>query len=533
MKRIDLIFNTIKALDKGDGVTTSEISNNLNLERSNVSKDLNVLVNNGALYKNNSRPVRYFLNNPNSIDFSHKSSLDNLAYLYPSLTEAIKLAKTAILYPPNGMNSLIIGNTGVGKSMLAELMHEYANSINKDKDMPFLHFNCSDYSNNVQLLSSHLFGVKKGTFTGATEDRAGLIEQADGGILFLDEIHNLPSEGQEMLFIFMDTGYFKRFGEVSKKIKSSARIICATNKDINTSLLDTFIRRIPIKIYLPDLNERLIEERLTLIEYFLREESIKLSKPILVSYNAMLCLLSYDCPYNIGQLKNDITLAVANAYASYFINDKKQIKINSPDLPNDLKKPLNTPLVKERTLINSLKNVDGYFTYDENTEITSLSFLKQKHAILSTFKKLIKDIDNGLKSKNIDSLLINSMFVDYFNIIKENMATYQYSLNKTAFDEILNGINNLQNPLKDSLNDDIIKNFFHIHLDMLYDRINLMNFNALPLLNKIKYIFPNHYAETITLESIIEKTYNINLSSSEILFLILFVIFLTEKRESS
>lgn len=528
LKRIDMIFNAIKTLDKGDGVTTFEISNNLNLERSNVSKDLNILVNNGSLYKNNARPVRYFLNNPNSIDFSHKSSLDNLAYLYPSLTESIKLAKTAILYPPNGMNSLIIGNTGVGKSMLAKLMHEYANSINKGKNMPFIHFNCSDYSNNVQLLSSHLFGVKKGTFTGATEDRVGLIEQADGGILFLDEIHNLPSEGQEMLFIFMDTGYFKRFGEVSKKIKSSARIICATNKDINTSLLDTFIRRIPIKIYLPDLNERLIEERLTLIEYFLKEESMKLSRPVLVSYNAMLCLLSYDCPYNIGQLKNDITLAVANAYASYFINNKKQIKINSPDLPNDLKKPLGSPLTKERELIDSLKSVDGYFTYDENTEVTSLSFLKQKHIILSTFKKLIKNIDNTLKSRNIDRALISSMFMDYFKIIEENMSTYHYSLNNSAFDEILSGVRHLQNSLKDALNDDIIKDFFHIHLDMLYDRINLMDFNALPMLNKIKDIFPDNYLEALALKSIIEKTYNINLSSIEILFLTLFSLFLME-----
>ena len=130
-----------------------------------------------------------------------------------------------------------------------------------------------------------------------------------------------------MLFVYMDTGYFRRFGEVSKKIKSSARIICATNKDINASLLDTFIRRIPVKIYLPSLEDRFIEERLTLIERFIKDESLRLNKPILVSKNSMIALLSYNCPYNVGQLKSDIKLAVANAYSDYFIHHKKQIKI--------------------------------------------------------------------------------------------------------------------------------------------------------------------------------------------------------------
>lgn len=526
MKRIDLIFNAIKTLDKGHGVTTLEASKFLALERSNVSKDLNILVNKGGLYKNNSRPVRYFLNNPNGVDVTAKSALDNLAYLYPSLGPAVKLAKTAILYPPNGMNCLIIGDTGVGKSMLAKLMHEYADSLSKEKPMPFLHFNCSDYSNNVQLLSTQLFGVKKGTFTGANEDRAGLIEQADGGILFLDEIHNLPSEGQEMLFIFMDTGYFKRIGEVSKKIKSSARIICATNKDISASLLNTFIRRIPIKIYIPGLNERLIEERLTLIQGFLKEESKKLGKPVFVSYNAMLCLLSYDCPYNIGQLKNDITLSVANAYSEYFINNKKQIKINSPDLPMELKKVLSNNLSKEKELLNSLESAEGYFTYDESTEITSLSFLKQKHLILLAFKNLIRDVDMNVKGKSTDKHLINELFKEYFMIISENISNYHYSLNNSAFDEVLLSISESNEDMKIALTDDIIKDFFHIHIDMLYDRISLMDFNAIPTLNRIKDVFPESYLKASILKSLIEKTYNINLSSTEILFLTLFTLYI-------
>ncbi|MBM6838664.1 hypothetical protein H9X77_10620, partial [Clostridium saudiense] len=197
-----------------------------------------------------------------------------------------------------------------------------------------------------------------------------------------------------------DTGYFKRFGEVSKKLKSNTRIICATNKDINSSLLDTFTRRIPIKISLPGLNERLLEERLTLIEYFLKEESLKLDKPILVSYNAMLCLLSYHCQHNIGQLKNDITLVVANAFSDYFINNKKQLKINSPDLPELIKSMSNSPLIEEKELLNSLNFNHGYITYDASTEITSHSYVKQRHIILGSFTTLIKNIDNIVINKD-------------------------------------------------------------------------------------------------------------------------------------
>lgn len=529
MKRIDLIYDAVKKLDKGDGITTTEISDYLNLERSNVSKDLNLLVKDNLLYKNNSRPVKYFLDNHNSTDIVKQSSMDQLAYLYPSLAPALKLAKTAILYPPNGMNCLIIGDTGVGKSMLAYLMYEYASLLDTTKNMPFLHFNCSDYSNNVQLLSSHLFGVKKGTFTGAANDKAGLIEQADGGILFLDEIHNLPSEGQEMLFVFMDTGYFKRFGEVSHKIKSSARIICATNKDINASLLDTFIRRIPIKIYLPGLNERLIEERLTLIEYFLKEESLKLNKPVLISYNSMLCLLSYDCPYNIGQLKNDITLAVANAYSDYFINNKKQIKINSPDLPDNLRSKLNQSLPKENKLLSSLKSLDGYFTYDENTEITSHSFLKQKQTILKSFKNLIININIAITNKNTANNSIVTIFNDYLAAIKDNMSKYHFNLNNSAYEDAYKNLILMNNEIKAFFTDDILNNFFHIHIDMIYDRINLININPLPIITKLKEFYPKYYSIALKFKYIIEETYNINLSNIEILFLVILVTYIYEK----
>lgn len=91
--------------------------------------------------------------------------------------------------------------------MFAEVMYSFAKEIGRIKrNAPFVTFNCADYANNPQLLMSQLFGVKKGAYTGADKDRMGLVEKADGGILFLDEVHRLPPEGQEMLFYLIDKG---------------------------------------------------------------------------------------------------------------------------------------------------------------------------------------------------------------------------------------------------------------------------------------------------------------------------------------
>lgn len=526
VKKIDLIYDTVKKLDKGRGVTTNEICEDLDIDRSNISRNLNILVKNEQLYKNFSRPVRYYIKNSDTLDFNAKSPLDTLSYLYPSLTDSVKLAKTAILYPPNGLNSLIIGETGSGKSMLAKLMHEYAVSFYNDKDIPFIHFNCSDYANNVQLLSAHLFGVKKGTFTGANEDRIGLIEKANGGILFLDEIHNLPSEGQEMLFLFMDTGYFRKFGEVSKKIKSDVRIICATNEDINESLLSTFLRRISVKIKIPSLLERGLDERLTLVETFLKEESINLNKPIHISYNTMLCLLSYDCPYNIGQLRSDIKLAVASAYTEYFINNKKHIKINSPDLPKYMLKNISDPLTQERELLNNLKTTDRYFIYDKNSIITSYSYQKQKQTICHAYYNLINYTELIASNKNSTYVDFNKVLTDYFDCIQNNFEDYKYKFPYTTFDEINTYLCDFNMAIDSFFKYKLYENLFNIHIDLVYDRLSFIVYDTTELQSKLKSLFPYEYDLAVGYFNIIEDNLNLYLPSYEFILIMLISIYI-------
>ena len=108
---------------------------------------------------------------------------------------------------------------------------------------------------------SHLFGYAKGAFTGADEEKMGIIDQADGGMLFLDEIHRLPPEGQEMIFYFMDHGTYSRLGETTKSHEANVRIVGATTEDPGSSLLETFVRRIPINIKLPAFEKRPANEK--------------------------------------------------------------------------------------------------------------------------------------------------------------------------------------------------------------------------------------------------------------------------------
>ena len=248
-----------------------------------------------------------------------------------SLRVKVEQAKAAVLYPPHGLHTLIVGMTGVGKSEMAEAMYKYALQVKKLKaqQFPFVVFNCADYAENPQLLLAQLFGYKKGAFTGADTDRDGLVAKADGGILFLDEVHRLPPDGQEILFQLIDKGKYRRLGETSSTLSAHVMIIAATTEDIETSLLGTFRRRIPMIIELPPLAGRPAEERFEIIKMFFRKEAARIHNRITVSYNALKALLVYECLGNIGQLRSDIQVACARGFLTYMA--EMQIKGNQED----------------------------------------------------------------------------------------------------------------------------------------------------------------------------------------------------------
>lgn len=340
LKRIDLIEKTLAKLSAEHGVTAGELAASLGLSRANVSSDLNRLCEERKAEKEGSKPVYYRISAA-AVQKNAEYFLDAFARDNPSLFHCVEQAKAAVLYPPHGMHMLLFGETGVGKSMFVEMIYRYVHENDfLSGDAPFVVFNCADYADNPQLLVSQLMGTKKGAFTGADADRPGLLEKADGGILFLDEVHRLPPQGQEMLFTFIDKGTYRRLGETDADRKASVLLICATTEDPDSNLLKTFVRRIPMILKIPNLSERSLDERLNLISHFFMGESARLGKPISVSVNSVRSLLSYHCPNNVGQLKSDIQIICAKAYSDYISGIRNELCVVSMDLPDNIREGL-------------------------------------------------------------------------------------------------------------------------------------------------------------------------------------------------
>ena len=325
-ERVLAIVRQCAASGRSQGVSAEEVAKLAGIHRHNASADLNELVRDGVLTKIVGRPVLF---RPADTDdaVSAKSSeqagaanvqtscFDRMIGADGSLRTAVEQAKAAILYPPRGLPMLILGPTGSGKSYLAEMVYRYAVEVGRlGPDAPFNVFNCADYASNPQLLFAQLFGYVKGAFTGADRTSPGLIAESDNGVLFLDEIHRLPPDGQEMLFLFMDRGVYRMLGDGAVQRRASVTLIAATSEDPHSALLKTLLRRFPVSIALPDLDRRPMSERLGLIETFLREEASRIGFPISVSPLVLVALLTFRTSGNVGELQSAVLLGCAKAF---------------------------------------------------------------------------------------------------------------------------------------------------------------------------------------------------------------------------
>lgn len=527
MTKKELIYQKFLQLQFSEGIDTKSLSKIANMSRANLSHELNELCKEGKLIKSTGRPVLYFLASPKKSN--NDSQLDLLSKNNISLKPAIEQAKASILYPPKGMNCLILGETGVGKSMFASLMHNYAIEMNvKSEDSPFITFNCADYSNNPQLLTSQLFGVKKGAYTGAESDKEGLIEQANGGILFLDEVHRLPPEGQEALFIFLDTGNFRRIGD-SQTRSSDVLIISATTEDPGSALLNTFRRRIPIIINIPSLKDRTLEERLFLIKSFFKHESIRLNKELYVSLNTLRALLSYECTNNIGQLKSDVQMLCAKAYSEFLTNVRIDVRINSSTLPSYIKEGLYKEK-EHRVLWNNLMSEEiEFFRFNGNNtdndelfssnENTIYDFIENK---LEKLKSLdISDIDiENILEKDIAKHFQNNFSMISKDFNKKNLLTIISPDVLECYDDIVSYISeNLSLTFDNNL-----YTAFALHVNTLIERVHSRKMINNPNLDKIRNLYPVEFSIALEVKKMLEDFLHRPIPIDEAGYITLFLI---------
>lgn len=207
-------------------------------------------------------------------------------------------------------NVLITGESGTGKEVVAKAIH-YNGPL---KDRPFITVNCGAIPEN--LMESEMFGHKKGSFTGAVVDKAGLFEVADGGTLFLDEVGELPLTIQVKLLRAIQERVIRRVG-ATEDMKVEVRIIAATNRNLEEMVQkggfrqDLYYRLNVINIKTPGLRERRDDIPL-LAAHFLKKYNERLNKNIGgISAEAMEILKKYDYPGNVRELENMIERTVA------------------------------------------------------------------------------------------------------------------------------------------------------------------------------------------------------------------------------
>ncbi|VBB07754.1 phosphotransferase system eiib component type 2/3 [Lucifera butyrica] len=460
MKKLDLVMQFIEnnvsydsfinkiQQDMNPGIDAAQIQQELGIIRNNASTILNNLWKQNRLIKISSRPVTFFpghiltqitkecsLGRKNMYTFTElkhalitfnveKTQKDPFLRLLgnnSSLLNQISQAKAAIVYPPKGLHTLILGESGVGKTTFASAMHEYGMLLkNKTlEEFPFITFNCADYFNNPHLLLSQLFGHAKNSFTGADKDKEGLVEKANGGILFLDEIHRLPPDGQEMLFHLMDKGEYNRLGETGSKRISNLLIIGATTEEPNGSLLATFIRRIPVTITLPSFIEKPISEKVEIVEHFFYVEAVNLNKRIAITPEVLKALAIYDFKVgNIGQLRSEIKLLCAKAFLQHLQNNQA-ISIEFSMLTKEIREGLFNYAKQEKDVKNYLNVFSENIIISPTKEYDYYPF-EIKNDIYDLISNKLNDLkQQGLSSENINESLKKEVD-QYFSGIMKN-----------------------------------------------------------------------------------------------------------------
>ncbi|WP_297209324.1 MULTISPECIES: sigma-54-dependent transcriptional regulator [Thermodesulfovibrio] len=268
-------------------------------------------------------------------------------------------------------NVLLLGETGTGKELFARAIHE--SSYRKKK--PFVAINCASLPEN--LLESELFGFMKGAFTGATSDKKGLLEIADGGTVFLDEIGDIPLSLQAKLLRVLEDREIRPLGSVISK-KVDLRFISATNKDLIEAVKegkfreDLFFRLNVITLSIPPLRERGRDIEI-LAYHFMRKFAIKMGKTLKkIDPRALKLLYKHPWPGNIRELQNVIEQAVVFCESDTIMPEDLPEYIQSPEKFLDRAKEIPVLSIEEYTKEFILK-YQSIYTEQELAEMLGIT----------------------------------------------------------------------------------------------------------------------------------------------------------------
>jgi DNA-binding NtrC family response regulator len=263
---------------------------------------------------------------------------------------------------PSEANVLITGESGVGKEVIANVIHNRSRRAEK----PMVKLNCSAFPQ--AMIEGELFGYMKGAFTGATNDFRGMIAAAEGSTLFLDEISEMPAELQTRFLRVLQEREFRPLGS-TKTLKADFRVVAATNRPVDQALAenrlrsDLYYRLNTFQIELPPLRERK-EDIPPLVATFLKNFARQLGKAEpAISPEAFQKLLDYGWPGNVRELQNAMEYAVVLA---------RQNQITVKELPSEVQLPI--PLQKtERVARQTSGPARSLYAMERNAILDALA----------------------------------------------------------------------------------------------------------------------------------------------------------------
>jgi two-component system NtrC family response regulator len=227
-------------------------------------------------------------------------------------SQMLNICRTLEKVAPTDVTTLITGETGTGKELLARGLHDLSQRANQ----PFAAINCAAIPEN--LLESELFGFEKGSFTGATQSKKGKIESANGGTLFLDEIGDMPMALQAKLLRFLQERVVDRVGS-TKPVPVDVRVVCATHRDVNqliesgTFREDLYYRISEITLDVPALRDR-DGDSLVIAQSLLKSLGKQMDRPNLAySEDAIAAITAHPWPGNVREMINKVKRATIMA----------------------------------------------------------------------------------------------------------------------------------------------------------------------------------------------------------------------------
>ena len=453
------------------GIDALNCSLDLKLDRANVSKDLNTLWKEGRLIKIQGKPV-YFLDYKTLIDyypnsffpsviskneslsnyFNHSRNntgkkriifdndpLNSIIGSNGSLKEIIVNAKSAVSYPPFGLNCIISGNPGVGKTHLANSIHEYA-CLKKGVQIPFAVIYCQNYIDDQKQFIDELLGYKK---RNGKELVNGMLDNCRNGILLIEQVELLPNSCLNLLnSIIAKKSYTPTGSLVSKDLQSM--IILTTEENIEHPVLKAILKSIPVHLNLLDVDKRGLYEKIELILDLFQREAKKINATIQVKKDIITCLAAAKYPNNIIEMSNEIQIACSKAYFSSNNSNLSTVYVTYQDISIRLLSLNEKNMSLNSTIHNLLCCISSdYLEFNADGSSSSASIFYNAPSVYSEhrFNQFLNEFSYDVSNiENMDTYIFDNISV-LKNCPEPQLQAMKKNINPLVYEIVYQKIN--------------------------------------------------------------------------------------------